>query len=89
MSPGTRVRKVRASRAPSRRLGLVPPLHRDLQRVKVWVLAPHGHRIQIYGVFSTEEKAHEHLRELDGEEDDDEWEFPYDDYHLEAFEIDE
>jgi len=56
--------------------------------MKVWVLAPYGHRLQIFGVFSSEEKAIEHLRDLgDDDEDDEEWEFPYDDYYLGEFEV--
>ena len=57
--------------------------------MKVWVLAPYGHRLHINGVFFSIEKAHEHVRDMDyeyeGHEDD--WVFPSDSYFLEEFEV--
>ena len=56
--------------------------------MKVWVLAPYGHRLTIWGVFSSAEKAIESVRESeDVDEDDEFWELP-DEIHLEEFELD-
>jgi hypothetical protein len=51
----------------------------------VWVLAPYGHRLSIWGVFATEEEAIAYARDLGGGDEDEDWQLDEDEIHLEEF----